>query len=76
MRGSNFVHLGVVADLAPGRQRDARAYPPGVPGRDFKPVFVPNGSTLPYHLGEGGMFAETAGLHLEIIRAIAGRRYS
>jgi DNA-binding GntR family transcriptional regulator len=24
-----------------------------------------------YHLGEGGMFTATAGLHLEIIRAIA-----
>jgi manganese oxidase len=34
----------------------ARAWhPPGVPGRDYTPVFVPNGSTLPFQLGEGGV---------------------
>ncbi|MDZ7699105.1 MAG: copper oxidase [Deltaproteobacteria bacterium] len=31
---------------------DAR-HPPGVPGEDYRPVFVPNGSTLPFHIVDG-----------------------
>jgi len=36
--------------------RAARAwYPPGMPGRDYTPVFVPNGSILPFRIAEGGV---------------------
>lgn len=28
-------------------------YPPGVPGRDYRPVFVPNGGKLPYKVVKG-----------------------
>ncbi|MDX9974526.1 MAG: copper oxidase [FCB group bacterium] len=28
-------------------------YPPGVPGRDYRPAFVPNGAKLPYKLVDG-----------------------
>jgi len=30
-------------------------YPPGMPERDYTPVFVPNGSILPFRISEGGV---------------------
>lgn len=30
-------------------------YPPGMPGRDYTSVFVPNGSILPFRIAEGGV---------------------
>jgi FtsP/CotA-like multicopper oxidase with cupredoxin domain len=32
---------------------NAEALPPGEPGRDYTPVFTPNGSTLPYKIVDG-----------------------
>jgi hypothetical protein len=32
----------------PWKAAEAANYPPGVPGRDYKPVFVPNGAALPF----------------------------
>jgi FtsP/CotA-like multicopper oxidase with cupredoxin domain len=33
--------------------RDVRAEPPGKPGRDYRPVIVPNGMTLPFRVVDG-----------------------
>jgi FtsP/CotA-like multicopper oxidase with cupredoxin domain len=33
--------------------RDVRAEPPGKPGRDYRPVIVPNGTTLPFRVVDG-----------------------
>jgi len=37
----------------PWKAAQAANYPPGVPGRDYRPVFAPNGSTLPFKVVEG-----------------------
>lgn len=37
----------------PWEEIERRHYPPGVPGRDYKPVFVPNGTKLPYRVVDG-----------------------
>jgi FtsP/CotA-like multicopper oxidase with cupredoxin domain len=59
----------------PWAKAAAAWYPPGVPGRDYNPVFVPNGSTLPYRIGEGGVkiFHLTAE---EIIQELAPGLYA
>ncbi|MBW1802875.1 MAG: copper oxidase [Deltaproteobacteria bacterium] len=48
------VHAGstTVPDL-PWQASEAAKYPPGILGRDYRPVFVPNGSTLPFKIVEG-----------------------
>lgn len=33
--------------------RDAKSYPPGRPGRDYRPVVTPNGATLPFKIIDG-----------------------
>jgi manganese oxidase len=50
----------VYQDRGPGPPRPwaraARAwYPPGMPGRDYTPAFVPNGSTLPFEIDADGV---------------------
>ncbi len=37
----------------PWHDAAAKSYPPGEPGKDYRPVYTPNGSTLPYHVVEG-----------------------
>ncbi len=37
----------------PWTAAQASSHPPGVPGRDYRPVFVPNGSTCPFKVVEG-----------------------
>ncbi len=41
-----------IPDL-PWQASEVAKYPPGIPGRDYRPVFVPNGSTLPFKIVEG-----------------------
>lgn len=37
----------------PWKAAEAAGYPPGMPGRDYRPVFVPNGATLPFEVSGG-----------------------
>ncbi len=37
----------------PWKAAEAAGYSPGVPGRDYQPVFVPNGATLPFKVVGG-----------------------
>ncbi|MGE3182987.1 MAG: multicopper oxidase family protein [Phycisphaerae bacterium] len=37
----------------PWREIREKHYPPGVPDRDYRPVFVPNGATLPFRIVDG-----------------------
>ncbi len=37
----------------PWAEAERNVYPPGAIGRDYAPVFVPNGTTLPYRISEG-----------------------
>lgn len=37
----------------PWAEAARKGYPPGQPGKDYTPVFVPNGSTLPFKIVDG-----------------------
>jgi manganese oxidase len=37
----------------PWKAAESAQYGPGIPGRDYRPVFVPNGSTLPFKVVNG-----------------------
>ena len=37
----------------PWKAAEQADYPPGVPGKDYRPAFVPNGSTLPFRVVDG-----------------------
>jgi len=43
---------GKVPDL-PWKAAETAEYAPGIPGRDYRPVFVPNGSALPFKVVDG-----------------------
>jgi FtsP/CotA-like multicopper oxidase with cupredoxin domain len=40
-------------NISGNSQADRQEYPPGEPGKDYTPVIIPNGSTLPYEVVAG-----------------------